>query len=95
MSAQNAKKLDALAAQLDKHAADEAEVWGAVRAQVNDIHVLLFGSEKDPDRRGWLERIRDLEDYVNGAKKVAWLAITGLVTAVFALLVSIANDMRH
>jgi hypothetical protein len=93
MSEKNARKLDELTLKLDAHAADEAEVWGQVRTQVNDIHTLLFGSEKDPDRRGWLERIRDLEDYVGGAKRVVWLAVGGFVTAVFALLVAFAKEL--
>ena len=90
MSQQNSKAIKDLHGLFVKHAADEAEVWSGVRTQVSEIHIALLGDVKDPDRRGWLERIRDLEDYVGSWRRATWLAVGGLISGVFALVVALA-----
>lgn len=92
MSQQNAAAIKGLHKLVAEHAKDEAEVWGAVRSQVADIHAAMFGSEKDPDRRGFNERIRDIEDYIGGVKKTVWLAVAAFVSSIFALVVALARS---
>lgn len=88
MSQQNAAAIADLGRALDKHAVDEAEVWGAVRSQVSDIHDAMFGSEKDPDRKGFNEQLRDMQDDINGAKRFGWLGLGAMITALVALVKS-------
>ena len=86
MSQQNSKAIKDLHGLFVKHAAG----WGGVKTQVSEIHSALLGDVKDPDRRGWLERIRDLEDYVGSWRRATWLAVGGLISGVFALVVALA-----
>ena len=81
MSQQNAEALAGIKVDLN-----------LVQAQVADLHAVWFGDPKDPDRRGYAEQIRDLQDSVAGAKKFVWIAITGFVTGTFALIVALAKE---
>jgi hypothetical protein len=92
MSAQNARAIKDLHVALDKHAKEEAEVWGEVREQVSEIHIALLGDVGKPDQRGWLERIRDLEDYVGSWKRATWLAVGGVISGVIGLIVALVKS---
>lgn len=92
MSAQNAKALKDLHVALDKHAKDEAVVWSGVERQVSEIHIALLGDVGKPDQRGWLERIRDLEDYVGSWKRATWLAVGGIISGFIGLIVALAKS---
>jgi hypothetical protein len=92
MSAQNARAIKELAGFLSDHAKEEIQVWNGVKTQVTEIHIALLGDVKDPDRRGWLERIRNLEDYVGSWKRATWLAVGGIISGVIAIIMALAKS---
>ena len=98
MSEQNAAALQRLQVTvetngkaLNEHAADEAEVWGAVRTQVGEIHAVILGSLDDPDRPGMNERLRKVEASDERRKKFEWLVGGALLTSGLALIVALAK----
>ena len=91
MSQQNAEAIQAVHNDLNKHAADEAEVWGDVRKQVGEIHAVILGSLDDPDRPGMNERLRKVEASDERRKKFEWLVGGALLTSGLALVVALAK----
>lgn len=92
MSEQNAAAIEAVHKALKDHAADEKLVWTSVQAQVADLHGAWFGDPKQPDRKGYAEQIRDIQDYLGGVHKLTWLAVGGFISGVFALIVALVKQ---
>jgi len=42
----------------------------------------LFGCEENPDRKGFVERLRDVEGSIAGAGRAIWIAIAALIGVV-------------
>ena len=62
----------------------------AIKKQVDAIAHALFGTPEEPDRPGYVERLRGVETFLEGQKKFLWIilsvSITSLVAVVWKLL---------
>lgn len=53
-----------------------------------EIKRLLYGTNGNP---GLIHRVRINEDFVRGAKKIMWTAVTAAVVSVIGLIVALAR----
>ena len=59
-----------------------------IEAMVKDIHGVIFGSASNPDRKGYAERLRDVEDYLSRINRLIWLGVGAVVVSLVTLAFS-------